>query len=150
MKKSMYVKLSVAIVLFTLINLSNAQAQKKADAIIGVWETEAKDGKMKIFKSDKEYQAKLLWGKDIVHTDGTSKKDIKNPNAKLRNRDLVGITYITGLIFNDDEWEKGSVYNSADGKWYKCYVWLKDGQLHLRGYLGMRILGQTSIWNRVQ
>jgi uncharacterized protein (DUF2147 family) len=151
MKKSMYAKLSaLAIVLFTLINTSNLYAQEKADAIIGVWETETKDAKMEIFKSGKEYQAKLLWGKDIVHADGTSKKDAKNPDAKLRNRDLVGITYITGLKFDDDEWEKGRVYNNSNGKWYKCYVWLEDGQLHLRGYLGMRILGQTSKWNRVK
>lgn len=151
MKKSIYTKLSLlAILILTLTNTNNLQAQVNADEIVGVWETEAKDAKMEVFKSGNEYQAKLLWGKDIVNTDGTSKKDINNPDKNLQSRNLVGTIYIKSLEFDDDEWEKGRVYNNSNGKWYKCYAWLEDKQLHLRGYLGMKILGQTTKWNRIK
>ena len=147
----MYAKLGMLIaVFFILINVSTTQAQDKSDAIVGTWEMKDKSAKMHVFKSGNEYQAKLLWGKDIVKADGISKKDTKNPDPKLRNRDLMGIVYITGLKYDDDEWKKGQVYNNSNGKLYKCYVWIEDGELHLRGYLGMKILGQTSEWNRVK
>lgn len=151
MKKSIYTKLSVlTILVLSLINSTNLQAQVKADAIIGVWEMNDKSAKMEVFKSGKEYQAKLLWGKDIVNSDGTSKKDVNNPDKNLQNRKLVGAIYIKSLKFDDDEWVNGRVYNNANGKWYKCYVWLEDEQLHLRGYLGMKVLGQTTEWNRIK
>lgn len=151
MKKSIYTKISVLIILvLTLISTTNLQAQVNTDDIVGIWETESKDAKMEVFKSGNKYQAKLLWGKDIVNENGTSKKDENNSDENLQNRDLVGITYIKDLKFDDDEWEKGRVYNNSNGKWYKCYVWLEDRQLHLRGYLGMKILGQTTKWNRIK
>lgn len=125
------------------------QAQTNEDSIIGVWEMTDKSAKMEVFKSGDEYQAKLLWGKDIVNENGSSKKDIKNPDKKLQNRDIVGITYLTGLKYDDGEYDKGRIYNSANGKIYKCYVWIKKEKLYLRGYLGMRILGQTTEWNRI-
>lgn len=151
MKKSTYARLNVLIILvLALINTSNLQAQVKADAIVGVWETEDKDAEMEVFKSGNEYQAKLLWGIDIVNTDDTSKKDVNNPDKNLQSRDLVGTIYIKSLKFDDDEWGKGRVYNNSNGKWYKCYAWLENKQLHLRGYLGMKILGQTTKWNRIK
>jgi uncharacterized protein (DUF2147 family) len=136
--------------LFISIGLNTVQAQGKKDAIIGVWETKNKDGKMEIFKNGDEYQAKLLWGKDIINADGSSKIDVNNTVTKLQNRKLVGIIYLEGLKFKDDKWEKGRVYNSANGKWYKCFVWLENDQLFLRGYLGLKVLGQTSTWNRIK
>ncbi|MEC3908116.1 DUF2147 domain-containing protein [Tamlana sp. 2201CG12-4] len=151
MTKSIYVKLSpLALFFFMLVSTTNVQAQDKADTIIGIWEMNDQSAKMEVFRSGDEYQAKLLWGKDITNPDGTSKTDNNNPDAKLKNRDLIGMTYITGLSYDDEEWENGHVYNNANGKWYKCYVWIKKDRLHLRGYLGLPMLGQTTKWNRVK
>lgn len=134
---------------FLLINIS-VFAQTTEDKIIGIWETEAKDGKMKIYKSGDEYRGKLLWGKDIVEKDGkTSKKDIKNPNPKLRSRNIVGITFLTGLKYNGERYEGAKIYSSENGKMYDGYMWLEDDKLHLRGYLGFSWLGQTTQWHRI-
>jgi uncharacterized protein (DUF2147 family) len=141
------------VVLTALVIMSSIAvlAQNRANDIIGVWETENKDARMEIFKCGDKYCGKLLWGKGIVEEDGvTSKKDVNNPDPKLRSRDVVGITYLSGLTYDDDEYEDGKVYNSDDGKTYKCYVWLKKGSLYLRGYLGMPVLGQTTKWNSVK
>lgn len=152
-KSNQKVRLSIMTGLFLFICSMTSFAQTNLDQIIGIWETEDKDGKMEVFKSGDEYHAKLLWGKDIVEEDGkTSKKDVKNPDPKLRSRDLAGITYITGLKYDEDE-EKymgAKIYSSADGDIYKGYVWMKNGQLLLRGYLGFTWLGQTTKWNRLK
>lgn len=142
---------NILILIIGVLSTTSLQAQDvNKNAIVGVWESEDKDAKMEIFKDGNEYKAKLLWGKDIVNADGTSKKDVNNPDEKFHNRDLMGMTYMKGLKFDDDQWEKGQVYNNANGKWYKCYVWLENKQLHLRGYLGMKMLGQTTKWNQIK
>ena len=134
-----------------LIFSFSMNAQNNTDAILGIWETEKKDAKIEVFKSGNEYKAKLLWGVQIVNKDGSSKKDVNNKDEKLRSRDLVNSIMIKGLNFDgDDEWKNGKVYNNANGKWYNCYVWLKKGKLHLRGYLGIPAFGQTSKWNRLK
>jgi uncharacterized protein (DUF2147 family) len=139
------------IILFAAFLLSSIHiiAQPAEDEILGVWETEAKDGKMEIFKSGDEYRGKLLWGTEIVNADGTSKKDVNNPDRSLRSRELIGIINLSGLKYDDGTYEGGKIYNAVNGKEYKCYVWLKNEQMHLRGYLGMKMLGQTTKWNRV-
>ncbi|BDD12970.1 signal peptidase (plasmid) [Fulvitalea axinellae] len=126
-------------------------AQEGPDAIIGVWETEDKDGRMEFYKCGDAYCGKLLWGKDIVGTDGvTSKKDTNNPDEALRNRDLVGITNLTGLRYKNGEYADGEIYDANSGKMYSCKVKLRKGEMHMRGYIGVPLLGQTVIWKRVK
>lgn len=132
-----------------LMSFMQVFAQAAADKIIGIWETEAKDAKMQVFKSGNKYQAKLLWGKEIVNADGSSKKDVNNTDQKLRHKNLVGSIFLKNLSYQNQEWDKGLVYNNSNGKWYKCYVQMENGQLLLTGYLGMRWLGQTTVWNLI-
>lgn len=139
------------IVFLTTILLSlNLFAQVNSNTIIGVWEMDDKTAKMEIFKDGEEYKAKLLWGAEIVNEDGSSKKDLENPDEKLRDRDLVGQVYLTGLHYEDEEWEDGKIYNNRNGKWYNCYAWMKKDVLNLRGYLGLPMFGQTTEWNRIK
>ncbi len=142
MKKSFLILVTILI-----CYVSFAQGENQ---IIGTWQTEAKDGKMEVFKCEDKYCGKLITGKNIINADGTSKKDVNNPDEKLRNRDLVGITILTNLIFDGDEYQNGRIYNAENGKTYKCYVWIKNDVLHLRGYLGLKAFGQTSKWNRIK
>ncbi|UTW62458.1 DUF2147 domain-containing protein [bacterium SCSIO 12741] len=139
-------------VLTTLVLLGGLTgwSQQKADEILGVWETEDKDGKIEIFSCGSTYCGKLLWGKNIVNPDGTSKKDVNNPDEALRSRDMVGATILTGLAFDGEEYEDGRIYNAEDGDTYKCYIWIEKGVLHLRGYLGIPALGQTTKWSRIK
>jgi uncharacterized protein (DUF2147 family) len=139
---------STIVMLF--VAFGSLMAQNNQDAIIGTWETDAKDAKMEIFKSgDYYYYGKLLWGNKVVEADGTtSKRDSKNPNEKLRTRDIIGITNLTGLKFDDGDYVDGKIYDPPSGKTYDCKAWLKNGKLHLRGYIGLLMLGKTAIWHK--
>ncbi|MGC4102439.1 DUF2147 domain-containing protein [Ferruginibacter sp.] len=136
------------LVLLTLMFASKVIAQTTENAIIGKWESDKKDVKLEFFKSGNEYQARLLWGNQIVESDGvTSKKDSKNPDKTLRTRNIIGIINVTGLKWDDDEYSGGKIYNPPSGDTYKCKVWIKDGKLNLRGYMGVSLFGQTATFH---
>lgn len=125
--------------------MSRTFAQTGEEAILGKWESDKKDVRLEFFKSGNEYQARLLWGDQIVESDGkTSKKDAKNPDKNLRSRNIIGIVNVTGLKWDDDEFTGGKIYNPPSGDTYKCKVWIKNGRLYLRGYMGFSLLGQTA------
>jgi hypothetical protein len=57
---------SIIVTLFLAV--TSLMAQNNQDAIIGTWETDAKDAKMEVFKSGDYYCEKLLWGNKVVET----------------------------------------------------------------------------------
>nr|WP_322624470.1 DUF2147 domain-containing protein [uncultured Flavobacterium sp.] len=139
------VKFLIVLILATFSNMY-AQSEKE---ILGTWESDKKDVIIEVFKQGDKYFGKYIWGKPIVESDGvTSKKDLKNPDPKLRSRDLIGITSLTGLSWDGEEYVEGKIYNAPTGDTYKCKVWIKKDKLYLRGYLGVSLLGQTATFHR--
>jgi len=75
--------------------------------------------------------------------------DIHNPNAELRQRSLIGLPIVSGLVFEDDDWRGGSIYDPSSGKRYRCRLRLIDKNfLQVRAYLGWSLLGETQYWQR--
>ncbi|UOE50879.1 DUF2147 domain-containing protein [Mucilaginibacter sp. SMC90] len=144
MKKTI---LAAAMLLISVV----AFAQKLSpDQIIGTWQCE--DYKIEIFRTGSSYSAKLLWSKEMFEADGrTSKKDIKNPDEKLRSRPVQGITHITELIYKDGEYRDGKLYSVQDGNSYSLKGKLNSvNDLETRGYKGVPMLGKTFKWKRIQ
>ncbi len=126
------------------ISLSSL-ANSGADAIIGEWLSQEKDGKIIIFKQGDQYFGKISWGK----TPG--KKDTNNPDEKLRNRELVGAVILKNFKFTGSAWENGTIYDPKSGKTYDCILKVKDGNktLDIRGFVGTPMFGRTSTWSRI-
>ena len=56
---------------------------------------------------------------------------------------------LTGLQKEGDEWSGGKILDPKNGKEYKCYIQLLDGNtLKIRGYIGFSVFGRTAIWKR--
>ena len=53
---------------------------------------------------------------------------------------------LAGLRLQDDGRWHGTVTDPEDGKTYSAEVWVPDGTLRLRGYIGLPILGSTQRW----
>lgn len=143
--------MKTAKILFVLLlaMASKMQAQVNEKSIVGVWESDKKDVRMEFFKDGANYSAKLLWGNLVVERDGiTSKKDNKNPDTRLKTRNILGIISLTGLEWNGKEYTNGKIYDPPSGDTYTCKAWIEDGKLHLRGYLGISLLGKTVTWHR--
>lgn len=130
--------------------MGSLMAQTNQEAIIGTWETDAKDAKMEIFKTGNLYYGRLLWGNKVVEADGkTSKKDSKNPDEKLRTRNIIGIVNLKNLKFDDGKYVDGEIYDPPSGKTYSCKAWMENGKLNLRGFIGFSLLGRTAIWHKL-
>jgi uncharacterized protein (DUF2147 family) len=119
-------------------------ASSNADAILGEWLSQEKDGKIVIFKQGDQYFGKISWGKI------PGKKDTKNPDEKLRNKDLVGAVILKNFKFTGSSWENGTIYDPNSGKTYDCILKIRDGNktLDIRGFVGAAMFGRTSTWTR--
>jgi uncharacterized protein (DUF2147 family) len=124
---------------------SMVNAQTKSDALLGEWLSEKKDSRFLIYKQDNKYYGKIVWGT------GSDTKDSKNPNLKLRNRELIGLTILYDFVFDgEDTWEDGTIYDPREGKTYACKINMKsENELNVRGYFGISMFGRTEVWTRV-
>jgi uncharacterized protein (DUF2147 family) len=121
-------------------------AQTQGDAILGEWMSAKKDTRFLIYKQGAKYYGKILWG-----SSGET-KDTKNPDEKLRSRELVGLTMLNDFVFDgDDTWKDGTIYDPREGKTYSCKITLKStDQLNVRGFVGISMFGRTEVWSRIK
>lgn len=123
---------------------------QKADDIVGIWWNEEKDGRVEVFKKGDKYYGKIEFIKKNENPDGSSpKKDLNNPDEKLRDRVLMGTVILKDLEWDGEEWEDGEIYDSKSGNTYSCFARLqKDGTLYFKGYIGFSLIGRSTIWTR--
>ncbi|PZP50109.1 MAG: DUF2147 domain-containing protein [Pseudopedobacter saltans] len=119
------------------------------DVIEGDWLNEEKEGKIEIYKhSDGKYYGKLVWLKD-PNRDGKPKTDVNNKDAKLKNQPLIGLNILKGFSKDGDIYSGGTIYDPKNGKTYSCKITAKDkNTLSIRGYIGVSLLGRTTVWTR--
>lgn len=142
--------LFIFIGLLSMSFLGDMRSQK-GDDILGLWLTEEKDGKIQVFKVGNEYRGKVVWANKIYGPNGEKLRDTKNPDPKKRSRILEGAVILEGLVFDgDDTWDDGEIYDSTKGNTYSCTVTMEDGNLVLRGYIGISLFGQSTTWTRIK
>lgn len=137
---------------FVLIVYSSAIFAQSGDDITGIWWNEAKTSKIKVEKKDGKYIGTIVYVVPEKYVNGAPAKDDKNPDLNLRNRSILNLQILGGLVYNagDKEWASGTIYDPNAGKTYECFVWLegKDA-LQLKGFVaGIRMLGRKSAWAR--
>ena len=93
---------------------------------------------------------KIEWLKVPKDKAGQPKTDIHNSNAALKPRLLCGLP-ILGDFISDGQggWQGGWIYDPQNGKTYKSVMHVAaDGTLHVRGYIGIPLLGRSEVWTR--
>jgi len=104
---------------------------------------------VEIFQTGHTWSGKLIWGNAVLDENGKPKHDILNPDSKLRTRLIPGLVIITGLGYKDGKWQGGKIYDSTTGKTYSITVTVNGNNLELRGYIGIPLLGKTTVWQRL-
>ncbi|MFT4060004.1 MAG: DUF2147 domain-containing protein [Legionella sp.] len=67
----------------------------------------------------------------------------------FKGKKIQGIRFLWGLKSEgNNEWSGGSILDPKSGKVYKAKVTLDGNKLHVRGYVGMSLLGRTQTWVR--
>lgn len=125
--------------------------QLRAQSIVGLWYNDMKDAKIQIFKStDGKYYGKIVWLKE-PDRDGKPKVDKFNSKESLKTRPIMGLQILSGLVLKGDSYVSGTIYDPKSGKTYSCNVSLNGtDKLNLRGYVGLSLMGKTSVWTKAQ
>ncbi|MEO5991398.1 MAG: DUF2147 domain-containing protein [Ferruginibacter sp.] len=123
-----------------------ALAQQKADDIIGTYMTPENKAMVEVTKKDNKYYGKFLWTK----TEG--KLDMNNPVATEKTKPLKGMEFLKGFSFdNKSTWNNGTIYDPENGKTYSCKITADEkGNLSVRGFIGVSLLGRTSVFIKVK
>ncbi len=121
-------------------------AADKARFVGHYWNAE-KDGIIKLhLNNDGVIEGVTAWGK-------TNTNDTKNPDPKLRDRPIKGITFLWGFSYDakKNRWVDGKVYDPKSGKTYTARLSLEnDGKiLKMRGYIGVPMFGRTAKFTRI-
>ena len=137
--------------LFVFVNCTLSVFAQKKDDILGKWLNPSGEGQVEIYKKGDKYNGKLVWIKDPNDDNGKPKLDIKNPNSSLHSRPVMGLEILKNFVFEDGKWTDGTIYDPKTGKTYSCNLSLKEnGQLNIRGYIGISIIGRSESWKRVK
>ena len=65
-----------------------------------------------------------------------------------KNQPIIGMEIIKGLKKAGNSWSNGEILDPENGKVYKCKIWIENGSLIVRGYLGFTWLGRSQTWIR--
>lgn len=67
-----------------------------------------------------------------------------------KGQPVLGMTILSGLKKDGDEYNGGEILDPNNGKVYKSKMHLTDGgkKLSVRGYIGVPMLGRSQVWIR--
>ena len=143
----------LAITAAALVLCSIAHAQEASP--VGVWKTiDDQTGKPKslvrISEANGEYRGRV---EKLFREPGEE----QNPRCDkcegaLKDQPILGMTIITGMKKDGDEYNGGKILDPGNGKVYKSKMALDDGgkKLNVRGYIGVPMLGRTQTWLRAE
>jgi uncharacterized protein (DUF2147 family) len=127
--------------------------QKEADRLIGVWAPSNGRALVKVQNIAGKYYGRIVKLKEPNDPEtGKPKLDKNNPDESLRDTPLLGYRMLKDFVYaGDDEWTEGTIYDPLSGSLYSCTIKMKkDGNLDIRGYIGVKALGRTDVWTRVK
>lgn len=137
----------VASMMFMLAPLCAVLAQD----VVGKWKLENGSAIVEVYRQGDVYNGKIVWLQNPTQADGSPAVDEKNPDSKLRSRQLLGLNMLSGLKKKGDEYSGGTIYDPNNGKTYNCSMRVEGKVLKVRGSLDKRgLVGRTMDWFRVE
>lgn len=147
----------LSLVLLLMVVHFGANAQAKADRIIGYYltvddATGKEKSQVQIFKATNgKYFGKIVWLAE-PNKNGKAKVDEDNPEKALQSRPIVGLQLLKGFSYDEKtgEWNNGTIYNPTGGKTYNCFIKSDGNKLKIRGFIGAAWmgLGKTATWTK--
>jgi uncharacterized protein (DUF2147 family) len=107
---------------------------------IGTWSTENGHGVIAIAQC-----GNALCGRIV----GIDRAPADPMPTDVNGRSQCGLTIITNEKPSGDGTWLGQITDPRDGNTYQAKLWLDEsGNLHLRGFIGVPLLGSTQIWRK--
>lgn len=117
-----------------IISGSSAFAQAKGVDPYGDWTLS--DGRLTVKVvscNGNQVCANLVRLQEPNNGDGTPKLDLKNKNAALRSRHLIGMPVLENMVATGPNTWKGLIYSSDDGDNYRGYATVDGDHLSVKG-----------------
>jgi len=137
---------------FAMLLSQAGQAAAPQDAILGTWLTEDGQSKVDVVSEISAdggalYSGRVSWLKQPTR-DGEPAHDVKNENAALRDRPILGLEILSGFKFTGPAtWAGGELYAPRNGKSFPAVLTLTpDGRLQVKVSAG--IVSKTVYWTR--
>jgi uncharacterized protein (DUF2147 family) len=125
--------------------------------VTGTWKTADGRALIEIYHCGEKICGRVAWlreplfpADDREGLAGKPRTDRKNPNHELRNRRVIGLQIMKGFTRDgDNRWGHGTIYDSDTGNTYRSRITLiAPDRLELHGYIGIPLLGRSSVWTR--
>lgn len=138
---------------FLLFALGLSAQSDEGDKLIGVWEPSHGKARVKVEKIGNKYFGKIVWLREPEDPEtGQPKVDKNNPDEAMRSTPLRGYRLLKDFVYSGKgEWTEGTIYDPENGSLYSCVITLTDeNTMDIRGYIGVKALGRTDVWKRLQ
>lgn len=140
-----------ATLLATMMLTSAAWAQNASP--VGLWKTvDDETGKPKALVRITEENGALQGKIEKLYR---GPDEDQNPKCvactdSRKNQPIVGMTIVSGLKKDGDDYTGGEILDPGKGKVYKSKATLRDGgqRLEVRGYIGAPMFGRSQVWQR--
>lgn len=122
---------------------------------IGVWKTiDDETGKPKSLIRISEANGELKGKIEKLFREAGEDQNPKCDKCEgaLKDQPIIGMTILTGMKKDGEEYNGGKILDPANGKVYKSKMAVSEGgkKLDVRGYIGVPMLGRTQTWVRVE
>jgi uncharacterized protein (DUF2147 family) len=140
----------VAILVAALMFVAPPRAKAQMAVPQGVWLIDGRAA-VEIYDCQGLMCGRIAWLAVPRNSEGQLDRDSKNPDPKLRQRSLCGLTILWNLQPKGvNRWRRGWFYNPRNGVTYRVSAQLASDDLILaRIYVAMPLLGQTKTLVRI-
>lgn len=117
----------------------------------GLWQSISDDdGKPKAYVRIREVQGEFVGVIEQVINPAKRADRCKDCPGDRRDQPIVGLTIITGVHRDGEQFGGGKILDPDNGRVYSCRLTPIDGgkRLEVRGFLGLSLFGRTQTWIR--
>jgi uncharacterized protein (DUF2147 family) len=142
-----------ALAFIALVSVAGVLAQQltpKLQNAIGHWQVIDSDGKPG-GKVDTYLENGKLFGRVTEVHPGRTPQDVCDKcSGVYKNQLILGMVNMRNFHTDGEDWVGGTVVDPENGKEYKGKIWAEgNDKLHMRGYIGISLLGRTELWVRI-
>lgn len=135
------------VVLIAALAIAGAGPAAAADPLVGTWKTvDEKTGKVvsevEVYDQGGKFFGKIVGLTEPNDAQGKPKTCTKCQGAD-KDKPIIGLVILKDLSPSGDRYKGGTITDPDDGKIYKSELWVEDGKLKVRGYLGPFYRTQT-------
>jgi uncharacterized protein (DUF2147 family) len=145
--------MSLLVQVLLVVTLSCSSVLAAEPSATGLWRTiDDSTGKarglVRIAEVSGQYQGKLE--KTFPQPGEDSNPKCDKCSGTRRDQPVIGMTILWGMTKQGEDYQGGEVLDPENGKIYRAKMKLEDGgkTLHVRGFIGISLLGRTQIWLR--